>query len=443
MAEFYAGCATAEEMLLARDVLMFFGCRVEASLHMDSAAARGICRREGVGKVKSLEVRTLWLQQVVKAKTLTLKTVKSQDNCADLGTKTLTAGTLSLLRNLNGLVDKNTMDNVSCGVQSITISPGESRMLRATALEVLERTLDEIARNNRVTSRSEKMMRGLEPGRCTLLHLVASGIRRVAIHELLLAQYRPTARLIPPPRSLSITTVLLTTTPQLLSSSLVLRALPPLVTYLSSPLGIRFTMSLTLSMGVTFIVIVLDPSILMKIWTVLQLFLPSSSRLSSTVLPSIFLRTSTQSVTSSTTFFSFLFYWGSASAALHLSDAAVLHLSGAAALASFFASSVCLLVLAVALAVAVGFHLPLSCLRLARKSNSAQTHLSLRSDSCPTTTKCSARISLGIQLQSCPRSFQCAVQEKSRRSVRRYTPRFFSEKKDAFRKGRPTALDLV
>ena len=88
MAEFYAGCATAEEMLLARDVLMFFGCPVEASLHMDSAAARGICRREGVGKVKSLEVRTLWLQQVVKAKTLTLKTVKSQDNCADLGTKT-------------------------------------------------------------------------------------------------------------------------------------------------------------------------------------------------------------------------------------------------------------------------------------------------------------------------------------------------------------------
>ena len=61
---------------------MFFGCRVEASLHMDSAAGR-----EGVGKVKSLEVRTLWLQQVVKAKTLTLKTVKSQDNCADLGTK--------------------------------------------------------------------------------------------------------------------------------------------------------------------------------------------------------------------------------------------------------------------------------------------------------------------------------------------------------------------
>ena len=105
-AEFYAGCATAEEMLLARDVLMFFGYRVEASLHMDSAAARGICRREGVGKVKSLEVSTLWLQQVIKAKTLALKTVKSHDNCADLGTKTLTAATLTQLRSMNILVDK-------------------------------------------------------------------------------------------------------------------------------------------------------------------------------------------------------------------------------------------------------------------------------------------------------------------------------------------------
>ena len=68
MAEFYAGCATAEEILLAWDVLMFFGCWIEASLHMDGAGARGICRREGVGKAKALEVRALWLLQVIKGK---------------------------------------------------------------------------------------------------------------------------------------------------------------------------------------------------------------------------------------------------------------------------------------------------------------------------------------------------------------------------------------
>ena len=146
MAEFYAGCATAEEMLLSRDVPVFFGCQVEASLHMDSAAARGICRRESVGEVKPLEVRTLRSQQVVTAKTLTLKTVKSQDNCADLGTKTLAAGTLSLLRDLTGLVDKNAVDSVPCGVQAVTIG-----------------TLDEIARNNQIMSGSEKVFRALEP----------------------------------------------------------------------------------------------------------------------------------------------------------------------------------------------------------------------------------------------------------------------------------------
>ena len=55
---------------------------------MDRAAARRICRREGVGKVKALEVGILWLQHVIKARTLVLKTGKSFDNCADLETKT-------------------------------------------------------------------------------------------------------------------------------------------------------------------------------------------------------------------------------------------------------------------------------------------------------------------------------------------------------------------
>ena len=151
MAEFYAGCATAEEMLLARDVLMFIGRQIEASLRMDNAAARGICRRQGIGKIKSLEMRTLWLQQMVKTKTLKLKTMKSQSNCADLGTKTLAAGTLILLRNLNGLVDKNAMDSVPCGLQAVSISAGESRMLRARALEMLEQTLDEIAKKDQIT----------------------------------------------------------------------------------------------------------------------------------------------------------------------------------------------------------------------------------------------------------------------------------------------------
>ena len=55
---------------------------------MDRAAARRICWREGVGKVKALEVRILWLQHVIKAMTLVLKTVKSVNTCADVETRT-------------------------------------------------------------------------------------------------------------------------------------------------------------------------------------------------------------------------------------------------------------------------------------------------------------------------------------------------------------------
>ena len=72
-------------------------------------------------------MRTVWLQQVIKAKTLTLKTVKSHDNCADLGTKTLTAATLILLRSMNGLVDKKEMDDSCRAVRETTTPIAESR----------------------------------------------------------------------------------------------------------------------------------------------------------------------------------------------------------------------------------------------------------------------------------------------------------------------------
>ena len=70
---------------------------------------------------------------------------------------------------------------------------------------------------------------------------------------------------------------------------------------MSSPLGTRFIMSLTLSFCATSIVIVLDPSILTKIWTVLQLFPLSFLRPSSASLLLALLGTSTQPVTSSST----------------------------------------------------------------------------------------------------------------------------------------------
>ena len=52
------------------------------------------------------------------------------------------------------------MDTVPCGVRSVTIPSGESRKLGATALKVLERKLDEIARNDQIVSGGEKVFGG-------------------------------------------------------------------------------------------------------------------------------------------------------------------------------------------------------------------------------------------------------------------------------------------
>ncbi len=58
-AEYYAGVAAACEGVYIKHVLEFAGCSVHMSLFLDSAAACGICRHEGVGKVRHLSANTL------------------------------------------------------------------------------------------------------------------------------------------------------------------------------------------------------------------------------------------------------------------------------------------------------------------------------------------------------------------------------------------------
>ena len=103
VAEFYALCAVAEEVMHLQDLLRFFDVECSSTLYSDSVAARGISRREGVGKLKGLEVRMLWLQQELKRKTFDLKAVRTERNKADLGTKTLDVGRLTYLRQAGGI----------------------------------------------------------------------------------------------------------------------------------------------------------------------------------------------------------------------------------------------------------------------------------------------------------------------------------------------------
>ena len=63
---------------------------VSIHLYTDSSAARGIAMRTGLGKLRHIEVHTLWLQQKAKAGVFDVRKVNGKDNPADAMTKHLT-----------------------------------------------------------------------------------------------------------------------------------------------------------------------------------------------------------------------------------------------------------------------------------------------------------------------------------------------------------------
>ena len=109
-AEYYAVVKAAAETLgmqaLAFDLGWTFGVR----LFVDSTAARAIASRLGLGKVRHLEVRYLWLQQVVASGRLKVCKIKGTDNPADLLTKPLTQARVAEL-----------LDRVNIRVQCVAV----------------------------------------------------------------------------------------------------------------------------------------------------------------------------------------------------------------------------------------------------------------------------------------------------------------------------------
>ena len=90
--------ATAELMgvrSVAADLGWNFGLRV----YVDSSAAKAISSRTGIGRVRHLEVRFLWLQDVVRKRIVQILKVRGSENPADVLTKVKSFGdAIELLR---------------------------------------------------------------------------------------------------------------------------------------------------------------------------------------------------------------------------------------------------------------------------------------------------------------------------------------------------------
>ena len=58
-------------------------------MYSDASAGRSLAFRKGLGKVRHIETKYLWIQDLVKDGRIKLLKIKGTDNPADIGTKHL------------------------------------------------------------------------------------------------------------------------------------------------------------------------------------------------------------------------------------------------------------------------------------------------------------------------------------------------------------------
>lgn len=87
--ELYSVVKGATEGLGLITLYKDLGSEVGVKLNLDATAAKGILDRQGISKVRHIDVNVLWLQQQAAKKIIPLVKVDGTVNCADLLTKHL------------------------------------------------------------------------------------------------------------------------------------------------------------------------------------------------------------------------------------------------------------------------------------------------------------------------------------------------------------------
>lgn len=88
-AEFYAIVEGASRGLGMESLAFDLGCKLGVTLYSDASAGRSMAFRKGLGRVRHLETKYLWIQELIKDGRIKLLKVKGVNNPADVGTKHL------------------------------------------------------------------------------------------------------------------------------------------------------------------------------------------------------------------------------------------------------------------------------------------------------------------------------------------------------------------
>ena len=121
------------------ELLQTVGFIIVPELQLDSSAARGVLWRTGVGRIRHLEVKTLWVQDLVAAGRLQVKAVPGTENVADIGTKVLTAERIEFLKKKVGIITIEMVDDIenNGGRTTVKIAGASSSTTAQRVLAVL------------------------------------------------------------------------------------------------------------------------------------------------------------------------------------------------------------------------------------------------------------------------------------------------------------------
>ena len=99
-----------------------FGEKMTSRLHMDANAARGIIERQGLSKVRHIDVNLLWLQEQEARDLVPLEKIDGTKNCADLMTKHVRAELIARHVEYMNLEFRGGRSDIAAQLQSVNKS---------------------------------------------------------------------------------------------------------------------------------------------------------------------------------------------------------------------------------------------------------------------------------------------------------------------------------
>ena len=94
-AEFTSLVKAAAEGLGIQSLAADLGWNLRVQVHTDSSAAKSMASRSGIGKIRHLCTKMLWVQDAVKVGKFKLFKIKGAENSSDILTKPKSAGEMA------------------------------------------------------------------------------------------------------------------------------------------------------------------------------------------------------------------------------------------------------------------------------------------------------------------------------------------------------------